>query len=188
MRRLLHPRCVVAIVCVSLMANVALAGNKYKTRQALQQRQTYQAVQVPQQFVIGSPGGNTARQVIIDNGNQTLAYFSHRLGARFLIQQIQVGGYSPVLAARIVSEPVYGSPLKRLGLGMGDVITRLDGVPVTHTGGLDRHILDTKVRYVKAGFRTVSEGWVFIQRHRYFQDTHYPPPGWTCDNSGGLRP
>lgn len=194
MRRQLTTITLFSVNCVVLFANLAVAGdNDVQTRQVqvpaqvqVPQHTPHQAVQVPHQ---NHSGGGHMRQVIIDNGGgSTLAYFSNRLGARFLIQSIQIGNFPSVMAARIVSDPVFGSPLQQAGLAMGDVITRLDGVPVTNTNELERHILDTKVRFVKAGSSTVSESWIWIDQHRYFQETQYGPCNDCHNGGGGLRP
>jgi len=61
-------------------------------------------------------------------------------------------------AARIVSKPGPDSPLRQIHLGIGDVITRLDGIPVTGLGELERHYGRTYVRYIKQGTTRVRNG------------------------------
>ena len=109
-----------------------------------------------------------------------LAYFSPRLGARFTIQTVQIPGFSPFRAARLVSRPEQGSPLAQLGLRQGDVITRLDGIPASNLQQLEKHILDTTVRFVRAGSQNVQEGTIMIDPGYLFQD-----PYTTADDSGG---
>lgn len=123
--------------------------------------------------------GNVHRQLVEGNPyNNQLAYFSPRLGARFTIQTVQISGFSPFRAARIVSRPEQGSPLAQLGLRQGDVITRLDGIPVSNLQELEQHILDTTVRFVRAGTKGVHEGTIMIDPGYLFQD-----PYATADNS-----
>ena len=116
----------------------------------------------------GQGGGSYQTRALIG------AYFSPRLGAQFAVERVHMGGYSFV-AARIVSQPVYGSPLYQLNLNVGDVITRLDGIRVTSSYELERHIQQTKVRFVRAGSSYPQNAWMFINPHRFFQDTFYPP-------------
>ncbi len=98
---------------------------------------------------------------LVDQAGQPSAYYAWRLGAEFEIQTIQVPGYV-FRAARIVSEPEFGSPLNQLGLQVGDVITRLDGIPVTNYAELERHAYRTVVRYVKAGTINPRNGVIYI--------------------------
>ena len=189
----------VALLVVS--AQPSVAGHKSKghkvfrqVQQGVQQLQTgtFRPQQVVQPYQVTVPSGPATRQVIIGpgSGQPQLAFFSSRLGARFEVQSIQIGAFSPVWAARIVSEPQPGSPLQQLGLRIGDVITRLDGIPVTHTAELDRHVYDTQVRFIRAGSQYVEEGTMFVDAGRYFQETLYPPyfPGNSSCHQGGLRP
>ena len=120
-------------------------------------------------------------------------YFSPRLGAQFVIQTIQVGGFPAVKAARITSQPSPGSPLSQLGLSIGDVITRLDGIPVTRKAELENHVYETNVRFVKAGTSWVQQGWISVNPHQVFHNTNYPS---NCQHSqspipygaSGMRP
>ncbi len=115
--------------------------------------------------------GPKTRQVMTGDPYQNVpAYFSPRLGARFMMQTVSINGYPPVRAARIVSHPDHGSPLRQMGLGMGDVITRLDGVPVTSLAELERHALDTTVRYIDSETRTVQQDTIMIDPYEFFQD------------------
>lgn len=120
------------------------------------------------------PGGPVqSRQLIIDPSRPNqLAYFSNRLGARFLIEQMYLPQFGTFWGARIVSRPVYGSPLQRLGLDEGDVITRLDGVPVTRYEQLEQHIFETGVRFMKAGDTYVFRKTVYIYQNRFYPDPY----------------
>lgn len=116
-----------------------------------------------------SAGQQQRMQLQIDDGGR-LATFSPRLGARFQVQRLYLPAFGEFTAARIVSVPEFGSPLRQLGLEQGDIITRLDGVPVTVERELERHILDTTVRFVKAGTETVRQATIFIHPNRRFVD------------------
>ena len=125
--------------------------------------------------------GMKTRQLVVGNPfDNQLAYFSPRLGARFAIHTVQIPGFSPFRAARLVSRPEQGSPLAQLGLRQGDVITRLDGIPASNLQQLEQHILDTTVRFVRAGSQAVQEGTIMIDPGYLFQD-----PYSTADNSSG---
>lgn len=94
------------------------------------------------------------------------SYRSQKLQATFLLQRMQIPGFSVFWGARVVSvQP--GSPLQQIGLKVGDVVTRLDGVPI-HTGKykvpgqipgttywaipqMEKHYSITQVRCIKAG-------------------------------------
>lgn len=129
----------------------------------------------PQVVTQNGGGSGQSWQLVVDptQPNQ-LAYYSRRLGARFLVQQLYLPQFGHFWAARIVSEPAWDSPLRQLGLEEGDVITRLDGLPVTSTQELERHVLDTGVRYIKTGTQQVIQAKMFIQPHKYFADPWAP--------------
>lgn len=122
----------------------------------------------PRQLVVGNPYDNQ------------LAYFSPRLGARFAIQTVQLGGFAPFRAARLVSRPEQGSPLAQIGLRQGDLLTRLDGIPAFNLLQLEQHILDTTVRFVRTGSHAVQEGTIMVDPGYLFQD-----PYATADSSDG---
>lgn len=126
------------------------------------------------QFPQGRPPIQSRQLVLDPTQPNQLAYFSPRLGARFLVQQMYLPQFGNFWAARIVSEPAWDSPLRQLGLEEGDVITRLDGLPVMNTQELERHVLDTGVRYIKAGTQQVVQAKMFIQPHNYFTDPWAP--------------
>jgi hypothetical protein len=102
-----------------------------------------------------------SHRLVVDPAGQPSGYYAWRLGAEFEIQTMQIPGYV-FRAARIVSEPEFGSPLNQLGLQIGDVITRLDGIPVTNYTELDRHAHRTVIRYIKAGTTLPRNGVVYI--------------------------
>ena len=131
------------------------------------------AVAMPQPGV-GNQTPAPAQLILDPSQPNQLAYFSPRLGARFLIQQMHLPQFGSFWAARIVSVPEFDSPLRQLGLDEGDVITRLDGIPVMNTRELERHILDTGVRFIKAGSQTVVRGTMFINPNRFFVDPYRP--------------
>jgi membrane-associated protease RseP (regulator of RpoE activity) len=126
---------------------------------------------------VTTPGGVKTRMVVPGASPYLVqgGYFSKRLGAQFVIQTIQIGNFPAVKAARITSQPRPGSPLEQLGLEIGDVITRLDGIPVTKKTELENHIQETQVRFVKTGTHWVQQGWMFVHPHQYFHEAQYPP-------------
>lgn len=74
--------------------------------------------------------------------------------------------------ARITSVDQF-SPIRALGVRPGDVITRLDGIPIgngiqqTQNGEwiapeLDRHFGDTEVRFIISGTNKVNIGKIMI--------------------------
>jgi hypothetical protein len=127
------------------------------------------------------------RQLVVDptQPNQ-LAYFSPRLGARFLVEPVSMPKYGSFWAARIVSVPDHNSPLMQLGLGEGDLITRMDGLPLTCTIELERHVLETGIRFIRAGEYSVCHGTLFIDPGMYFVDPYapvYPISAPVCSGS-----
>jgi hypothetical protein len=66
------------------------------------------------------------------------------------------------------------SPLAGLGLRIGDVVTRLDGIRISRhmyraspgaewtIPELDRHYGGTEVRYIFTGTQTVNVGWIVL--------------------------
>lgn len=87
--------------------------------------------------------------------------YSHKLGASFRIENMQIPGYK-FTAARLTSDPAPHSPLNSIGLRKGDVITRLDDNPADNLTELDRHEKNTLVRYIKTGTTKVLLANVFI--------------------------
>ena len=155
----------------------------------------------PRQVVINEPQLNVpqqpiqvqqpaqVQQLVIDPSQPNpLAYFSPRLGARFLIQPMFLPQFGNFMAARIVSVPEFGSPLLQLGLEEGDVITRLDGLPVVNLAELERHILETGVRFIRAGEQSVCQGTMFVNPHKFFVDPYSPGCDHHCHENLALRP
>jgi hypothetical protein len=115
------------------------------------------------------------QQLVLDPSQpNSLAYFSPKLGARFLIEQVFLPQFGHFTAARIVSHPEQGSPLLQLNLQIGDVITRLDGLPANNLPELERHILETNVRFIRGGTQSVQQGEIFIQPNYWFVDPYAP--------------
>jgi hypothetical protein len=126
----------------------------------------------PQALSGGAPETPAQPLVIDPTQRNPLAYFSPRLGARFLIQPMFLPQFGHFYGARLVSMPEPGSPLLQLGLSEGDVITRLDGWPVMDTWELERHIFETSVRYIRAGEQVVRRGTMDICPHEFFRDRY----------------
>jgi hypothetical protein len=104
--------------------------------------------------------------VVLPPNNLPLAtddYYSPKLGATFVIQNMQIPGYT-FKAARLTSDPVVGSPLNEIGLVRGDVITRLDNEIVDSVNVLDRHDASTVIRYIKTGTTKVQLGKIIIAK------------------------
>lgn len=121
------------------------------------------------------PGQPKTQQLVIDpNQPNGLAYFSPRLGARFLVGQMYLPQFGSFWGARIVSQPEWGSPLRKLGLREGDIITRLDGVPITSPAELERHTLETGVRFLRTGSDHVFRDTLYIRPGQIFQDPYAP--------------
>jgi hypothetical protein len=132
------------------------------------------------------------KELVVETVQPALpAYFSSRLGARFLMEEMFLPQFGRFTGARMVSEPLPGSPLLQLGLGEGDLITRLDGVPVIRIQELERHILGTGVRFIRAGEQTVCRGTMFVDPYAYFPPPDCPqsicPLTGTCETMA-LRP
>ncbi len=106
------------------------------------------------------------------------AYYSHRLKAEFVIQNVYLPGWGSFPAARIVSMPAMNSPLHRIGLTMGDVIYRLDGIPIMYNyRELDNHYAWTQVRFIKAGSSYRQTGWIYIPTYGPGPVPPVPVPG-----------
>lgn len=88
------------------------------------------------------------RQIIGDGGHHhhQVGQFSPRLKAYFTIERVHAAGQCFV-AAKLVSNPLPGSPLNQAGLQRGDIITRLDNVRVTSFYELENHYALTTVRF-----------------------------------------
>ena len=105
------------------------------------------------------------RQVIVERPVPVVrgpeGTFSPNLGAWFRIENMQIPGHR-FTAARLMSDPLPNSPLNRLGLRQGDVITRLNDNPVTTLAELERHSRNTTVRYIHTGTTRVLVDNIFI--------------------------
>lgn len=123
-----------------LLALTTLLGSMFIAAEAAQAQQNGDA---PTQYLQADPSNPWA----------TGGHFSWRLGARFDLQPMRIPGHE-FTAARIVTHPVAGSPLRQLGLRRGDVITRLDGRRVLSYQELENHHLYTTVRYIRQGTST----------------------------------
>ena len=99
--------------------------------------------------------------------------YSPTLKAEFLIQKMHIPGHI-FYAARIVSELEPESPLHQAGLKMGDVITRLDGIPVSNYRELDQHYGRTYVRYIRQGTITVRNTVIDLDEHTGDEGTVRP--------------
>ena len=86
------------------------------------------------------------------------SYYSPRLKARFLLQQMSIPGHN-FWGARIVDMD-WNSPLRNIGLNVGDVVTRLDGVRVS-TG-----------MYQQNDFSTGMQFWAIPQMEKHYSFTH----------------
>ena len=102
---------------------------------------------------------------IITGGLLAGGYFSQTLRCHFTVRTVQFNGYT-VRAARLVSNPEWGSPLRKLGLRQGDVIFRLDGVPVSNNYELDNHYSWTTVRYSRQGVSQIENGKIYIDNQQ----------------------
>ena len=110
-------------------------------------------------------GPPQSKQVVPSQGMQHKmligGYFSPTLRCHFTVQTVNFNGYT-VRAARLVSNPQWESPLRNLGLRQGDVIFRLDGVPVSNIHELENHYSWTTVRYSRQGVEQIRNGQVYI--------------------------
>lgn len=127
--------------------------------------------------------GRQAVQAIIIDQNDGQGYFSSRLGARFQIDTYFLPGFGHYRGAKLTTMPVPGSPLAQANLQLGDVITRLDGIPVQNNRSLENHHLDTNVRFVKAGSHRVGRASIWIEPERFFH-----APDCLISQRPGLRP
>ena len=87
--------------------------------------------------------------------------YSLKMGASFEIEYMQIPGYC-FMAARLMSDPVEGSPLYEFGLQAGDVITRLGGIPVDTLEVLETQEGNLEIRYIKSGSERVLLGNIYV--------------------------
>jgi len=88
--------------------------------------------------------------------------YSPSLGAEFRVETFNLPAFGQFTGVRIVSEPSFDSPLRKLGLQAGDVITRMDGVRTDNLAQLENHYSWTQIRYIKTGTQMVRIGSIFI--------------------------
>jgi hypothetical protein len=110
--------------------------------------------------------------VVIDSSGS----YSHKLGASFRIENMQIPGYR-FTAARLTSDPLPDSPLYGVGLRKGDVITRLNDSPADTLAELERHERNTLIRYIKTGTTKVLLANVYIPTETEVRgnETYYAP-------------
>lgn len=110
--------------------------------------------------------------VVIDSDGT----YSPTLGAAFRIEKIQIPGYQ-FTAARLMSDPSQNSPLDRVGLRKGDVVTRLDDSPANTLAELERHGGNTSIRYIKTGTTKVLLANIYIPPNTgtFDSDVYYAP-------------
>ena len=104
-------------------------------------------------------------------------FYSPKMGASFSLEHMEIPGYS-FTAARLTSDPVEGSPLEKIGLQAGDVITRMGGTPVDVLNVLDQHEGNIEVRYIKSDTTKVLLAQVYIPTDEEIlggDDVHYAP-------------
>lgn len=121
------------------------------------------------------------------------AYYSPRLKAQLLLQRlyiIQYGRRVDFWGARVVSMD-HNSPLRHINrMGLGDVITRLDGVPIGRGASMDwngvysvpeaeRHYARTQVRWIPTGTFNVYNHYTNLGPHWSNDITWNPGSGMT---------
>lgn len=128
---------------------------------------------VEKQIVIEKPVVVEQQVPVVVGANGS---YSPKLGASFRIENMQIPGYK-FTAARLTSDPLPDSPLNRVGLRKGDVITRLDDTPAETLAELERHSKNTLVRYIKTGTTKVLLANVYIPTDAEMRDanTYYAP-------------
>lgn len=125
-------------------------------------------------------GGRRMPRQILDQD----VYRSNALQADFIVQWMYIdppGRHFEFWGARIVGMAP-SSPLWQISVGPGDVITRLDGIPIARrmrrrNGGwdvpeLERHYGRTEVRHIHQGSQVVHDGWINV--NIYSDDTSLP--------------
>lgn len=88
--------------------------------------------------------------------------YSPSLGAEFRVETFSLPAFGQFTGVRLVSAPNWNSPLRKLGLQPGDVITRMDGVRTDNLAELENHYSWTQIRYIKTGTQTVRIANIFI--------------------------
>jgi len=107
------------------------------------------------------------RQVVVERQTPVIVgsegSYSPKLGAFFRIENMEIPGHR-FTAARLMSDPVEGSPLRDIGLRKGDVITRLNDAPASTLAELERHAGNMAMRYIKTGTTRVLLANIYIPR------------------------
>jgi len=115
---------------------------------------------VEKPVVIEKPVVVERRVPVVVGGEGT---YSSKLGASFRIENMEIPGYR-FTAARLMSDPVAGSPLRDIGLLKGDVITRLNDSPTSTLAELERHTGTMAMRYIKTGTTKVLLANIYIPK------------------------
>jgi len=89
------------------------------------------------------------------------SFYSPKMGASFSLENMEIPGYA-FTAARLTSDPVEGSPLEKIGLLEGDVVTRMGGFAVETLDVLDQHEGSVEIRYIKSDTARVLLAHVYI--------------------------
>jgi hypothetical protein len=113
---------------------------------------------VERQVIVEQPVVVERHVPVIINSEGT---YSPKLGALFRIENMQIPGHR-FTAARLTSDPMPNSPLNRIGLRKGDVITRLDNNPADTLAALERPERNTSIRYIKTGTTKVLLDNIYI--------------------------
>lgn len=92
---------------------------------------------------------------------QIIGYYSPSLRGFFAVRWFRRGPFV-FPGAKLLGEVDFDSPLNRLGLRSGDIITRLDDRRVRDYDELERHYADTSVRYIRQSTGNVRVGMIYI--------------------------
>lgn len=90
-------------------------------------------------------------------------YYSNALRASVIVRSFVRFGNQRFYGAVLASNPDFGSPLRDIGLRQGDIITRLDGIPVQDYQELENHYAETTVRYLRGVNGPIYNGTIYIQ-------------------------
>jgi hypothetical protein len=101
--------------------------------------------------------------------------YSPRLGIHYDFVR-----YGNALGASLRSTPVPGSPLRQaqVQLERGDMITHLDGAPITNAASLEDHFAQTSVTFVNVRTGRAEGRWVFLP----VQGAPGVPPTWSASD------
>jgi hypothetical protein len=123
--------------------------------------------------------------------HRPITFFSSQLGCRLKIEVVTLHDLGSFTCAKLISNPVPGSPLAELGLVRGDMITRLHGSRIHSEADLRCQTGDILCRYVKAADCLVLENTICL--HEGIQYSEHgrslaPVPEIAHQNNGALRP